>query len=89
MTDTGVGGTSTNSVGPPSARVAPRTPFGPLLDDRDLDAGVQQRLGGAAGFGLADGDLALLLVADGDGHVRQGLADLLGRQSGDSQNIGR
>src|SRR5215217_1440365 len=43
-----------------------------LLDDGELHPGVEQRVGGAVGVGLADGDLALLAVADGDGHVGEG-----------------
>ena len=48
-----------------------------LLDDGDLHAGVQQRLRGPAGLGLADRDLAFLLVADRHGDVRQRGPDLL------------
>ena len=54
-------------------------PLGPLLDDGELDAALEQRVGGPLGVGLADGDLALLAVADGDGDVLEGAADLLAR----------
>ena len=57
-------------------RLAEHAP-GPLLDDRDLHAGLEQRVGRPLGLGLADGDLALLLVADGDGGVLERLAVLL------------
>ena len=50
--------------------------LGALLDDGELDAALEQRVGRALRVGLADGDLALLAVADGDGHVLEGLADL-------------
>src|SRR6478752_7059716 len=39
-----------------------------LLDDRQLDTGVQQGLSGPHGVGFADGDLAFLLVAARDRH---------------------
>ena len=43
--------------------------MGALLNDGQLDAGLEQGVGGALGLGLADGDAALLAVADGDGRV--------------------
>ena len=53
-----------------------------LLDDRQFDAEVEQRVGGLVRVGLADGDLALLAVADGDGDVLQRALHLLGRGGG-------
>src|SRR5699024_12077285 len=50
--------------------------LGALLDDRDLDAGLEQGIGRALRLGLADGDLALLLVAYRHGGVLQRLAIL-------------
>ena len=63
--------------------------LGPLLHDRDLDAAFEQGVGGATRVGLADGDLALLAVADGDGGVLEGERDLARRGLGADQNIGR
>ena len=60
-----------------------------LLDDGDLDAGVEQRVGGAFGVGLADRDLALLAVADGDGDLAEDLLDLEVAVAASAQNIGR
>ena len=70
--------------------VAASTPLRALLDDGELDAALEQRVGGPLRVGLADRDLALLAVADGDGHVLEGPADLLRVASaGSAQNIGR
>ena len=69
----GIGGDSTRSV-----RVLASTPLGPCLTIGQLDPGGQQRVGGPLRLGLADRDLALLAVADGDGHVRQRPLHLLG-----------
>ena len=53
--------------------------LGALLDDGELDAALEQGVGGTLRVGLADGDLALLAVADGDGDVLERLADLRAR----------
>ena len=57
-------------------------PHGALLDDGDLDAGIKQCIGRSVGRRLADGNFALLGVADGDGELPEDLADLLGRLPG-------
>ena len=66
------------------------TPRGPCLTTASSHAEVEQGVGGALRVGLADGDLALLAVADGDGDVRECRAHLLGRRGARAaQNIGR
>src|SRR5690606_33048734 len=50
-----------------------------LLDDGDLDTRLEERVRGAVGVGLPDGDLALLAVADGDRHAGQEPAHLVAR----------
>src|SRR5665647_1214131 len=57
-------------------------PHGTLLDDGDLDAGLEQCVGRPVRLGLADGDLALLTVAHRDGELTETLADLLSRLPG-------
>ena len=64
--------------------------LGALLDDGELDAALEQRVGRPLRVGLADGDLALLAVADGDGHVRRAPRPTCALASaGSAQNIGR
>ena len=46
-----------------------------LLHERELDAAREQRVGGRVGIGLADGDLALGPIANGDGRLIDGRAD--------------
>ena len=60
----------------PLVRVAASTPLGPCLTTASLDAALEQGVGRPVRVGLADGDLALLAVADGDRHVLERLADL-------------
>ena len=65
-------------------------PLGALLDDGELDAALEQRVGRPLRVGLADGDLALLAVADGDGDVRRARVPTCSLASaGSAQNIGR
>ena len=59
---------------PAVAASYPSTPRRPLLDDGEFNAEVQQRVGGLAGVGLADGDRALLTVAHRHRDVRQSAA---------------
>src|SRR5438128_1250315 len=54
-----------------------KDPLGALLDHGQLQAALQERIGSPLRIGLADSDLALLPVADRDGDVLEGLADLL------------
>ena len=51
---------------------------GALLDDGELDAEVEQRVGGSLRVALADRDLALLAVADRDRDMLQRALHLLG-----------
>ena len=60
-----------------------------LLDDRDLDAELEQRVGGRVRVARADGDLDLFAVADGDGRVPQRLAGVAVASRASAQNIGR
>ena len=84
-TSTGTGGTSTALVA-----VAASTPLRALLDDGELDARAPAAPRAAARLALADGDLALLAVADGDGRrARAPRRDLLAGRLARAQNIGR
>ncbi len=56
--------------------------LGALLHDGELDAAVEQGVGGPQRVRLAHRDLALLPVAHGDGHVLERAADLAGRVRG-------
>lgn len=54
-----------HALGPGLAQDA----LGPLLDHGEFDAEIEQCIRGAVRIGLADGDLALFAVADGDGDM--------------------
>src|SRR6478735_2640457 len=56
--------------------------LGPLLDDGQLDAALEEGIGRALRLGLADRHLALLAVADGDGDVLEGRTHLGARLGG-------
>jgi hypothetical protein len=58
-------------------RLAEHTPWA-LLDDGQLDAEIEKSVGGLARVGFANGDLAFLTVADGNGDVWQGALHLFG-----------
>src|SRR5699024_1480377 len=51
--------------------------FGPLLDDCDLHASLQKRIGGTLRVALPDRDLALLHIAHGHRDVLKGPLHLL------------
>ena len=65
-----------------SSRVFASTPFGPCLTIASSTPRSSSASAARARIGLADGDLALLAVADRDGHVLEGAADLAGRGGG-------
>ena len=51
-------------------------------DAGEFDAEIEQCIRGAVRIGLADGDLALLAVTDGDGDMTECALYLLGRGGG-------
>ena len=68
---------------------APSTPAGPCLTTASSTPASSSASAAAVRVALADGDLALLEVADRDVDVRQRARILPCASSGDVQNIGR
>ena len=64
-------------------------PLGALFHDRQLDTRGEQSVGGLLRLSLANGDLALLAIANRNRDLWQSLLHLLGGMPGVSQNIGR